>query len=376
MSVLRQIEAGIGSHKGNVEECWENAPKGMQDLQRSSLESIYSIMKVQSILLKRYEKSGTTHYHNIMLWAFIGLLNLPSAVFHKLISISLDLILVFVSAGSALVTNAFLSQVARFQERQFGIQQLLVAHFSNESSMIREKAALLLFKSRLIFPANAVDSNSTGIMYTILYLVTWIFVAVEEDNIHGPNFLVIAGGLKDVLLSVEVNRFAEAQDEIQGLITIVQQKQVPEGEIIKKIFAKCASNIFEPFIFDYGNNLAAYSEQLMSRSAGFRTVGLRMFKVLTLMAKKNNIVKRMSTLANVTSRLPYLVGPSSESDAVIGSVVEDETETMHRDIDLSSHGKVELLPTRNPHMGSVKSTAAWFSKELGIEASNRMYGLM
>jgi hypothetical protein len=108
---------------------------------------------------------------------------MPTSIFPELILKSLDSTLTFISlAGSSLVSNAFLAQTVRFVGRQVGIQQLLIPHLFNEDPVIREKSTLVLLESWLLFPANAVDPNPTGIMYAIVYTLTWIFEALESNG--------------------------------------------------------------------------------------------------------------------------------------------------------------------------------------------------
>jgi hypothetical protein len=72
ISVLRQIEAGIGADKGSPAEAWMNLPKGMNHLKVAALDSTYSVMHVQSVLLERYHTAGTMASHTMLFWATIG----------------------------------------------------------------------------------------------------------------------------------------------------------------------------------------------------------------------------------------------------------------------------------------------------------------
>lgn len=58
---------------------------------------------------------------------------------------------------------------------------LLPIIFSN-SPELREKALLILLQGWVIFPPETVDLNETGIMYTLLYSLTWIFIKVAEND--------------------------------------------------------------------------------------------------------------------------------------------------------------------------------------------------
>ena len=116
---------------------------------------------------------------------------MPSAVFPVLVSRTLDSILLFIlEAGSKIVTNEFLFQVTKYQDRHFGIQQLLLPHLFNDDFEIRGKSFVILLKAWLLFPANAVDPNATGIMYTLLYTLTWIFASIEMEFIRKPHVSV------------------------------------------------------------------------------------------------------------------------------------------------------------------------------------------
>ena len=162
---------------------------------------------------------------------------------------------------------------------------------------------------------------------------------------------------------------------MQFLDSLIDKVVLAEG-IMDSIFERCVLNFIQVSIMRFGNNLADYTGQLISFADEHQRLGLRMLKILSYVAKDMNVRKKISSLRMLQSRLPFMPEYSKEAEVIIASVVACDNEEMHLDADLVSQMKLEKYPSRVIPVGSVKATSNWFSQDLGIEASNRLFGLM
>jgi hypothetical protein len=146
---------------------------------------------------------------------------------------------------------------------------------------------------------------------------------------------------------VEADNFAATQKSLQLIM------ESPNGS--SKRLEGCIKHFFEPFIFEYGNNLADYFGHLVSLGGSHRVIGLKMISILSELAKEQKITKRLSSLTALIIRLPFLGSAAKETALLIGSIIEDD-ETQHYDVDLSSQGKLQTTSHRPTQVGSVKYT--------------------
>lgn len=112
---------------------------------------------------------------------------MPSSEFPELILSSLSsLLFMITNAQSALITKSFIQQIDKLKSFH-NIQKLLIAHMFSDNAEIKEKSILLLVNAWKHLPPDAVDPNPTGLMYSIIYAITWIFSSIELQKIEGSS---------------------------------------------------------------------------------------------------------------------------------------------------------------------------------------------
>ena len=61
------------------------------------------------------------------------------------------------------------------------MQQLLYPYIFSDLASLSERSMLILLMARLKLPENTVDNTESGVMYTLLYGLTFIFVRIIND---------------------------------------------------------------------------------------------------------------------------------------------------------------------------------------------------
>ena len=196
ISILQQLEleAKQIAKISNTLSGWANLPRGKLLLKSNAKEAILVILSLHSLLLQKFKESETVEKHGILFWVTFGLLMLPKSEFPQITSLAMDnLIFILENVESEKMDPYFLFPLDSNNTDSCQVQHILFPYIFGDSPTLAATSLAILLKSRLKFPGNTVDSGQPGVMYTLLYTLTFIFVRLFKNDLKDPMVLPFSG---------------------------------------------------------------------------------------------------------------------------------------------------------------------------------------
>jgi hypothetical protein len=181
--------------------------------------------------------------------------------------------------------------------------------------------------------------------------------------------------LEQVLLIYFPTEIEDLQIGINRLKEIVISNSTIPFEAQQILFKQCTSAIFVYFIKEFGNNIAQYLAQIISINTTYQQVGLKMAHLLWSTTQELKIdLNNFHQIKVLIKGIPFIKENSVYRDDLILLIFKQSFEI--KDVDVASQGRFEPLAPFECSTGSVRAAWNWIHTDLGIQPSNRMYGLM
>lgn len=161
-------------------------------------------------------------------------------------------------------------------------------------------------------------------------------------------------------------------DTLQELFIKVDVIDPETANILLQQCVGCAIEFFQ----EYGNNVAQYVSHIVSISAAYREVGIRIAQLLWHSSDNKLHANGLSGLRNLLRTIPFMKESDLMTEELILEPFNPPNHDLIKELDVASQGKVEYMPDVELSGGSVKAALNWLSSDLGIAPSNRMFGLM
>ncbi len=97
-----------------------------------------------------------------------------------------NILFMFNHLEAAKLDSYFLYPLAPNSGRSCEVQSLVLPIVFGGNPQLAQKALIILLNSWILFSASTVDNNKTGLLYTILYVLTWIFVCIFQKENQKP----------------------------------------------------------------------------------------------------------------------------------------------------------------------------------------------
>jgi hypothetical protein len=176
----------------NLQTGWQSLPKGKRLLKANAEEVILTILSLHSTLLLKLKENEMIEKQGKLFWVTFGFLNLSKSDFPKIISSSMDnLLFILENVESSKMDPYFLFPLDPTKKDSCHMQQLLCSYIFSDSATLSESSLLILVMARIRLPGNTVDSAGTGVMYTLLYGLTFVFVRILKNDIQSPMVRII-----------------------------------------------------------------------------------------------------------------------------------------------------------------------------------------
>ncbi|KAJ3416658.1 hypothetical protein HDV05_000488 [Chytridiales sp. JEL 0842] len=369
---------------------WPTLPEGKALLKNNTECVISSILKLHNILISQHTRMGTLSNNPDLFWTSACLLHIPCRLFPDLWCLALDNCRLFLSSHNRDELKSPESLFARHfdlvQDTVPGLQPNLLQGLFSSNKDVQQSSFDLLLQGWYLLPEHIIDSSSVGLMYTILYCLTWIFANLQTDSdvINGELVAVdgIALLLQETLNSKSPLEFAGIIRCLQTLIDTTETNYTTlTPAILDDLLQKCASNLAQVYFPTYVHNVADFCGFAMMLGPTYSKVSLKMTEAFWAIA--NNSAASMTDATNNVSgafktlvkRLPFLQENQPVINALLYYVFGEtaEGDDLIKEIDLTSSGKVDVLPEKfESPTGSVQVAIQALSL-MGISPSTSMY---
>lgn len=141
-----------------------------------------------------------------------------------------------------------------------------------------------------------------------------------------------------------------------------------------QLFQQCLGTAINYFSEEYGNNIAQYIAQIVCLNGEYREVGIRMAQLLWYSPPAGQDGHNLNSLRNLLRSLPFIKDPDSLTEGLLLDTFSTSANSLIKEMDVASQGRVELMPEFEIAQGSVRSAWLWLSSNMGISPSNKMFG--
>ncbi|KAI8848959.1 hypothetical protein BC829DRAFT_443421 [Chytridium lagenaria] len=351
VSILSVMESDLlaSNTSRNMKVLWSQSSDTQQLAIRKRCENVISsVLRLHSTLMSIFATSGSLIQHPELLWSSVGVLHVPCPVFPKIWGAALDNCRFFLSsqARDEIKANEYFlfEPYDNLQRRPPSLQPILLQGIVSQDRSIQEKSFDFLLQSWLVMPEYIVDASPTGLLYTILYTLMWVFVNILEDqdplDREAISVDAIALHLQEILTLKSPLEFAGM---IRCLQTISNGEPLPTMAV-DDLLEKSTANVAQVYFPEYINNIADFCGFAIRLSPAFGRVVLKMTQVFWSLA--NHGQKPVGNFKSLVRRLPFIVENREVVNPLIGFVLREtaDSDDFIKEIDLTSAGKVEVAP--------------------------------
>ncbi|KAJ1558607.1 hypothetical protein HK096_009170, partial [Nowakowskiella sp. JEL0078] len=395
----------------NIIAGWDNLSEARKILKSNTENVLISILTLHQTLINLHAEAGELMSHPKLFWGSLCMLNVPSAVFPRLYSLSVDNCRTFLqhqytTAGimEEDIEDAYVHIFDRVRSEFIGIQPLVLQSlFPSGNSTLQYKSFDLLLQGWFLLPEFVVDSSPDrvlALLYTVLYTITAIFGDLESK------MDVLARQLHKILSNHPL------QNQFEGIL--MSLKMIESGNKVNndELLVRCTDNIARVFIPEYSTNIAGHFAIKLSTASSKVVLKMsRMFWALQaqgLIQLQSNPVPQssiqsfaqtpiMSAISprspigpissslvtpvpggnpfkGLARKLPFLKENLEDVTSLISFLLQEigEKDGMLKEIDLTANGRVDGLSEVMLPIGSARLAKSCLSV-LGVQPSARMY---
>ncbi|KAI9360796.1 hypothetical protein DFJ73DRAFT_59013 [Zopfochytrium polystomum] len=388
ISILSSLETEASQALG-----WDRLTEASKALRRRTEDVIASVLRLQSVLIAIHAQKNTLNNLPELFWGAASVLYLPPNIFpqtwRKAIDNCLDFLAQFDRSSLRAPESPFMMVYVILHDLIEGLQPTLLLGLFEEDIKIRDSAMELLVQSWRSLADVVVDHSPVGLLYTILYALTWIFSKLwteplEDDG--GVGVDIVAAVLQEVLHEKNAAEFAGI---ISCLQVIVQATRMdPDGPppvpplpsavsnpngtptspplslqllgtkgltpaLIDNLLERCATNLAIVFFPACLNNVADYCLFALRLNPTQARVSLKLTQVLW--SRAVNMQSPATGFKALLRKLPFMKKNQESARALMAFVMNGvgDLDDFIKEIDLTSPGRVETVPEFDRPVASV-----------------------
>ncbi|KAI8622831.1 hypothetical protein BC830DRAFT_1223695 [Chytriomyces sp. MP71] len=236
-----------------------------------------------------------------------------------------------------------------------GVQPILLQGLFSNVAKIQEMSFDLLLLAWSVLPTDVVDSGPTGLLYTCLYSILWIFSTLEdfEKGIENEAVKGLCSRLQSVLTEKSALEFAGLIKSLQGVLDLTKE-DVGSGAV-ENLLEKCSANLSQIYFPDYITNTAEFCCYFaQAENASYSRTSLRMVQVFWSLAQRSP--KSSGAFKSLLRKLAFYEERREivmEVFSFILSETADSDEPI-KEVDLTSYGKTDMLESFPSPSGSAE----------------------
>lgn len=165
------------------------------------------------------------------------------------------------------------------------------------------------------------------------------------------------------------------QQSIKSLkeLSTVNEELAPETQ--QMLFDGCVESFIAEYGPKFGFNISNYLARIMSISALYRSVGLKLAKSFwNANLRKEEGRSGSDGVLSLLRFLPFLKNPDSATQELILQSFPPNS-ALIMEIDVASHGKIEHERGMDLVEGSARSAWNWLSRDMGLSPSKAIYAI-
>ncbi|KAI9332311.1 hypothetical protein DFJ73DRAFT_897510 [Zopfochytrium polystomum] len=385
MSILSSLEvetAATGS--------WERLPDASKSLRARTEDVLSSVLRLQNVLIGVYAQMNVLGEHPVLFWGGASLLNIPTNIFPQLWLMASnncrDYLSHYDRTALKMPNTPFMAVYIMQRDGMEGLQPTLLPGLFDEDKKIQESSFDLLLQCWCSLPDEFVDHSPVGLLYTILYSLTWIFsnIYTEGRAVGGAGVTVesIASLLQETLTQKNSLEFAGIIACLQTIVLSATSSPNPppsvlangsptspsqrfnhaaagapsstlSGAAIDDLLERCAANLAQIFFPACLNNVADYCLFALRLGPSQARVSMKLTQVLWSLAL--NYQTPASGFKALLRKLPFMVENQETARALMAYVLNEvaDLDEFIKEIDLTASGRVEAVPDFERPVGSV-----------------------
>ncbi|KAJ3084219.1 hypothetical protein HDU99_002584 [Rhizoclosmatium hyalinum] len=333
-----------------------NVPIYAQQQVESATALLTSLVTLHGVLM------NTTAYDFdekcLLFWESMSLLRMPFEDFEDVWTLSLENCLRFLKKVDLGLIGKVSHHFEPIRRVVHGVQPLLLEGLFCKVPKVQALSFELLVLSWQVLPSNVVDSSSSGMMYTCLYIIMYIFTtlrASEELTMDERT------NLTDMILGFQRILANRGALEFGGLIksfqTLADVGSSASTETMDNLLEKCTANIAQIYFADHVPNITDFSAHFIQSGGEYATISLKMLEVFWSLAQRSP--KSSGSFKSLLRKLAFSKDQRAGIDEVFGFILSDSADSDDpiKAIDLTSYGKVESMDTSPAPVGSLEIAA-------------------
>ncbi|KAI9352177.1 hypothetical protein BDR26DRAFT_929634 [Obelidium mucronatum] len=337
------------------------------DLSQITAEGKRRLEKIESLLASLVQLHGslmgTIGYdfdeRCLLFWESVSLLKLPCDLFPDIWVTAVENCIRFLKESDASQIGHIKHHFEPIRGAIHGVQAVLIEGLFSKVDKIQDLSFEFLVLCWSQLPGDVVDSSSTGILYTCLNVIMWIFSLLRESK-----DLVIQerSVIKETILRFQRTLSNAGALEFAGVIkslqTLAEFSNAGESETLDTLLEKCTANIAQVYFPENVGVIAEFCSYFIQLGGEYCTTSLKMLEVFWSLAQRSP--KSSGAFKSLMRKLAFFEDRRDAIDGIFSFILSDSADSDDpiKEIDLTSYGKVETLEGFQRPVGSVDTVVA------------------
>ncbi|KAJ3026654.1 UNVERIFIED_CONTAM: hypothetical protein HDU68_005289 [Siphonaria sp. JEL0065] len=291
----------------------------------------------------------------LLFWEAVSLLKLPCDLFPEIWIMALENALTFLKEADTSMIGQIRHHFEPIRSAIHGVQPVLLEGLFSPIDKIQDLSFEFLVLSWSQLPTDVVDSSSTGMLYSCLYVTMWIFSLLRESKAFVIDERSV---IKETLVRFQRTLTNAGALEFTGLIKSLQtlsEINSADEEILDNLLDKCTANISQVYFPANIGIIAEFCVHFIQLGGEYCVTSLKMLQVFWSLAQRSP--KSSGAFKSLLRKLAFYEDNRVAVDGVFAFILSDSAEADDpiKEIDLTSYGKVEKFEPSSSPVGSVET---------------------
>ncbi|KAJ3069221.1 hypothetical protein HDU98_007718 [Podochytrium sp. JEL0797] len=233
------------------------------------------------------ELSGDLDERCLLFWESVSLLRLPCGLFPDIWIMALENATRFLKQVDSDMIGRLRHHFDPLKHTIHGVQPVLLEGLFSQIEKIQDLSFEFLVSCWTHLPSDVVDPAPTGMMYSCLYVVMWIFSLLKESK----DFVMQERSvIKETVLGFQQVLVKRGSLEFAGLIKSLQAladlSNSTDPAILDSLLEKCTANISQIYFPDYISNVAEFCAFFIQYGGEQARTSLKMLQVFWSLAQR------------------------------------------------------------------------------------------
>ncbi|KAJ3135054.1 hypothetical protein HK100_003070, partial [Physocladia obscura] len=260
----------------------------------------------------------------LLFWESICLLKLPCELFPEIWTTAAQNCLTFLKR-SDLEPSQLAHHFVPVEQFVKGIQPILINSLFSKNQQAQEQSFELLVLAWTVLPAEIVDSGPTGLFYTCLYVIVWIFTLLRKDPVavlkEQPILKEIISDFQRVLSSAGALEFAGMIKSLQAAYDIDEDSDVT---LIDQLVEKCTANVSQIYFPNFIANAVEFCTYFIQFGPPHAATSLKMLQVFWSLAQRSP--SYIGTFKSLIRKLAFF-GDRKEIDELFSFILSENEDS-------------------------------------------------